>query len=140
MIVEVAAWAFTGSPRMLLARARGQLLRRPGARHRSPATLAFYRARLKKFVKAYNARELATLTSLEIDDHLARAGEGLSDSTRHHDAVALQRLQQFALDHNLLAKPVFGKLEKPRVGQRHRLPTPQETAAILSQSSPEYRT
>ena len=36
--------------------------------HRSPATLAFYRARLKKFCDAYHNRDLATLTPLEIDE------------------------------------------------------------------------
>ena len=30
-------------------------------------------------------------------------------------------------------------MEKPRVAQRDRLPTPEETAAILSRSSPEFR-
>jgi integrase len=30
--------------------------------------------------------------------------------------VALERLQKFALENNLLDKPVFGILEKPRVG------------------------
>jgi integrase len=54
-------------------------------------------------------------------------------------AVALQRLQQFALEHKLIDRPVFGKLEKPRVGQRDRLPTADETAAILARSSPEFR-
>jgi integrase len=39
----------------------------------------------------------------------------------------------------LLDRPIFGKLEKPRVGQRDRLPTPDETAAILSRSSREFR-
>jgi integrase len=109
------------------------------ARNRAPATLAFYRARLKKFCERFNARELNSVTPLEIDEHLAKAGEGLSDSTRHHDAVALQRLQEFALEHKLLDKPVFGKLEKPRVGQRDRVPTAAETTAILSQSSPQFR-
>jgi hypothetical protein len=61
------------------------------SRHRSPVTLACNRARLKKFREAYHARDLATLTPLEIDEHLAEAGAGMSDSTRHHDAVALQR-------------------------------------------------
>ncbi len=37
------------------------------------------------------------LTSLEIDEHLAEAGSGMSDSTRHHNVVALQRLQQVRL-------------------------------------------
>src|SRR5512143_401192 len=87
-------------------------------RHRAPATIAFYRTRLKKFREEYNARDLASLTPLEIDEHLANVGIGMSDSTRHHDVVALERLQKFALEHKLLDQPVFGNLEKPRVGQR----------------------
>jgi hypothetical protein len=86
------------------------------SRHRAPATLAFYRARLKKFCEAYNSRDLASLTPLEIDEHLQQAGAGMSDSTRHHNAVAVERLQKFALQNNLLDKPVFGILEKSRVG------------------------
>jgi integrase len=109
------------------------------SRHRSPATVTFYRARLKRFCTEFNARELASLAPLEIDEHLAAAGAGMSDSTRHHDAVALGRLQKFALEHNLLDKPVFGKLEKPRVGQRDRVPTAAETEAILSRASPSFR-
>ena len=93
-------------------------------RHRAPATLAFYRARLRKFREAYNARDFAALTPLEIDEHLAVASAGMSDSTRHHDAVALERLQKFALEHKLIDKPAFGRLEKPRVGRRDRVPTP----------------
>ena len=63
----------------------------------------------------------------------------MSDSTRHHDAVGLGRLQKFALEHELLDKPVFGKLEKPRVGQRDRVPTAAETDAILAKASPQFR-
>jgi integrase len=109
------------------------------SRHRSPATLAFYRTRLKKFCEAYNAREFGTLTPLEIDEHLAVAGAGLSDSTRHHDCVALERLQKFAIQHNLLDTPVFGILEKPRVGRRDRIPTPTETEQILAKTSPAFQ-
>ena len=108
-------------------------------RHRAPATVAFHRARLKKFCEAYNARELDSLTPLEIDEHLALAGTGMSDSTRHHDVVALERLQKFAIEHELLDKPVFGNLEKPRVGRRDRVPTAAETEAILAKASPEFR-
>ncbi|MBS0262870.1 MAG: tyrosine-type recombinase/integrase [Planctomycetes bacterium] len=64
---------------------------------------------------------------------------GLSDSTRHHDVVALERLEKFALEHKLLEKPVVGKLEKPRVGRRDRIPTVSETEAILTRASPEFR-
>jgi integrase len=82
---------------------------------------------------------LATLTPLEVDEHLAEAGAGMSDSTKHHNAVALERLQTFALQNKLLDKAVFGTLEKPRVGRRERLPTPAETEAILSRASPAFR-
>jgi len=109
------------------------------SRHRSPATVVFYRTRLRKCCERFNSHELASLTPLEIDEHLAKAGAGMSDSTRHHDAVALGRLQKFALDHELLDKPVFGKLEKPRVGQRDRVPTAAETEAILARASPAFR-
>jgi integrase len=109
------------------------------SRHRSPATLAFYRTRLMKFCREFNSRELRTLTPLEIDEHLAGAGAGMSNSTKHHNAVALERLQKFALDHKLIDRPVFGKLDKPRANQRDRLPTPEETTTILSKASPEFR-
>ncbi|HEY3963185.1 MAG TPA: hypothetical protein VGM05_01425, partial [Planctomycetaceae bacterium] len=108
-------------------------------RHRAQATFAFYHARLKRFYWAFYARDLTSLTPLEVDEHLALAGTGMSDSTRHHDVVALERLQKFALEHKLLDKPVFGKLEKPRVGRRDRVPTPAETEAILAQASPAFR-
>jgi integrase len=109
------------------------------ARHRTPATCAFYRTRLRRFCEKFNARELGTLTPLEVDEYLGEAGAGYSDSTKHHNAVALERLQKFALQNKLLEKPVFGLLEKPRVGRRERLPTPAETAAILSTASPAFR-
>ncbi|MGE5193827.1 MAG: tyrosine-type recombinase/integrase [Deltaproteobacteria bacterium] len=109
------------------------------SRHRSPATCLFYRTRLRRFCQKYNGRDIASLTPLEIDEHLAKAATGMSDSTRHHDVVALQRLQKFALEHKLLDQPVFGNLEKPRVGRRDRVPTAAETEAILAQASPAFR-
>lgn len=49
----------------------------------------------------------------------------MSDSTRHHDVVALERLQKFALEIKLLDKPVLSAMEKPCVGHRDRVPTTQ---------------
>src|SRR5436190_5211626 len=109
------------------------------SRHRAPATVGFYRARLTSFCQAYNARDLASLTPLEVDEYLGAAGAGFSDSTKHHNAVALERLQKFAIEHKLLDKPVFGILEKPRTGRRDRVPTPAETEAILARASPQFR-
>src|SRR5262245_4742504 len=79
--------------------------------NRSPATLLSYRTRLRRFRELYNERDFGTLTPLEIDEHLELAGAGMSDSTRHHDAMALERLQKFALDHKLIERPIFGKLD-----------------------------
>ena len=101
------------------------------SRHRSLATFEFYQARLKKFCEAYNDRDLASLTPLEIDEHLAQTGAGMSDSTRHHNCVALERLQKFAIENKLL--------DTPRVGQRDRMPTSAETEAILAQASAQFR-
>ncbi len=108
-------------------------------RHRAQATFAFYHARLKRFYWAFYARDLTSLTPLEVDEHLAASGAGMSDSTRHHDAVAVERLQKFALAHNLIEKPVFANLEKPRVGRRDRIPTTAETEALLAKASPAFR-
>ena len=109
------------------------------SRHRAPATCGFYRTRLRMFRQTHGGRDFATLSPLDIDEFMALADAGMSDSTKHHNAVALERLQKFALDHKLLDKPVFGKLEKPRVGQRDRVPTTAETEAILSLSSSAFR-
>jgi integrase len=108
-------------------------------RNRAPATVAFYRTRLKRLREVYNSRDFSTLTPLEIDEHLAAAGAGMTESTRHHDVVALERLQKFAIQNKLLDKPMFGNLEKPRVGRRDRIPTPAETEAILARASPTFR-
>jgi len=43
------------------------------------------------------------------------------------------------LEHKLIEKPVFGNLEKPRVGRRDRVPTAAETEAILAKASPSFR-
>jgi integrase len=101
------------------------------AQHRAPATCRFYNSRLRLFRAEYGPRELATLTPIEIFEYLTKAGEGQSDSTRRHNAVALERLQAFALEHQVIDRPLFGKLEKPRMGSRERIPTPPETAKLL---------
>ncbi|HTI50774.1 MAG TPA: site-specific integrase [Planctomycetaceae bacterium] len=109
------------------------------ARHRTPATCQFYRSRLRLFETKFRGCDFAKITPLQIDEYLGEAGAGMSDSTRHHNAVALERLQKFALEHRLIERPVFGKLEKPRGGQRDRIPTAAETEALLTRASPEFR-
>jgi integrase len=109
------------------------------SRHRAPATVRFYRARLRLFCQQFSARDAASLTSLEIDAYLHVAGAEASDSTRHHNAVALTTLQSFALRESLLDKLWFKRLEKPRIGRRERIPTAEEIAALLKRASPAFR-
>lgn len=104
-----------------------------------PPSCEFYRSRLRLFRSKHGTEDFDKLPPLEIDEFRGEAEARMSDSTRHHNAVALERLQKFALEHKLIERPVFGKLEKPRGGQRDRIPTGDETAAILSLASPEFR-
>lgn len=108
-------------------------------RYRSPATARFYRCRLKRFAQKFGAKDFNKLKPLDIYDFLEEAGEGQSDSTRHHDAVAVTRLQKFALENRILKKPVFDKLEKPPIGRRDRIPTEEETRRLLEHASPAFR-
>ncbi len=55
------------------------------SRHRAPATLAFYRTRLRQFCEKYNRRDLATLSPLEVDEYLGEAGGDGGDSTVGRD-------------------------------------------------------
>lgn len=109
------------------------------ARHRSPATVRFYAGRLKLLRATYGAREWSSLSPLDILESLADAGQGRSDSTRRHNAVALESLQAWLIEQQLIERPLFGKLEKPRMGRRDRVPTPEETERLLARASPAFR-
>lgn len=111
-------------------------------RHRSRSTARTYRSRLRRLVLRYGERTLCSLTRLEIDEHLHTAGEGLSADTRRLDVIALERLQSWAVEMNLLdegARPVKHRLEKPAPGRRERIPTAYETRRLLAVASPEFR-
>jgi integrase len=113
-------------------------------RHKSPKTVKFYQSRLRLFVAKFSKRPAASLKKLEIDEWLDVAGRRadgreLSPTTRRHNAVAITSLQSFAIDNELLAKPWFKKLEKPRANRRKRIPKPAEIAALLREASPAFR-
>jgi integrase len=91
------------------------------------------------FCEQFSACDTASLSSLEIDAYLHDAGAKASNSTRHHNAVALTTLQSFALRESLLERPWFKCLEKPRIGRRERIPTAEEIAALLKVASPAFR-
>jgi integrase/recombinase XerC len=109
------------------------------ARHRAPATARFYGSRLKLFRERFGARQWATLKPLAIDEYLDAAGQGKSDSTRRHNAVALQSLQSFAIDQKLEKKRIFETLEKPPMGRRERIPTDEEIDRLLEHAPLAFR-
>ena len=114
------------------------------AEHRSAETARHYRARLASFVAQVGQRELQSLNALEVEAWLTSAGRfddgrRKSNSTRRANVVAWQRFQQWALERDAIAKPITKKLEKPAVGERSRLPTPAEIAAITEHASPQFR-
>lgn len=107
---------------------------------RSPKTIRFYESRLAAFLKAFGKRPAASLKSLEIKTFLDKAGEGYSSSTQHHNAVAVTCLHNFAIAEELIKKPWWqGKLKKPPMGRRQRIPTPEEIARLLHCAPPEFR-
>lgn len=107
---------------------------------RAPETVRFYRARLKTFRDKYGDRELLTLTPLDVLTHLAETGQTASDSTRRHNAVALEQLHAWCTQQGLIPadRPLWGKLDKPPVGLRQRLPTAAETDQILARACPAF--
>lgn len=109
------------------------------SRHRAAATVKFYRQRLRLFLAKFSSRDAASLTSLEIDEYLFAAGEEQSDSTKHHNAVALTTLQSFGLRERLIERRWFERLEKPRMGRRERIPDAGEIARLLKGSSAAFR-
>jgi hypothetical protein len=88
----------------------------PAARDPFQGDAGFLSNPAEEVMRGVQRSRIRNATPLEIDEHLAVARTGMSDSARHHNCVALERLQKFALQHSLLDKPVFGILEKPRVG------------------------
>ena len=113
-------------------------------RHKADKTVRFYRSRLRLFSAKFGKRPIAQLRPLEIDEYLEAAGKGadgreLSPTTRRSNAVALTTLQSFALEQQLLKKPWFRKLKKPRANRRKRIPEPHEIAALLKKANPAFR-
>jgi integrase len=108
-----------------------------------PKTVEFYAGRLKRFVETFGARTFGELTLLDVTQYFklcaeSKRGKPVSNSTRRHNIVAYEQLQAFAVNMRELAEPITGKLKKPPIGMRQRIPTSAETRAILRGASPEF--
>jgi len=102
-------------------------------------TVRFYRSRLKKFVQEFGDREFASLKQIEIEDHLAEIERTVSQNTQRHNVVSITRVQNWALDRELIDKPAFKKLKKPKARHRERIPTRGEIAVILWHGNRAFR-
>lgn len=118
------------------------------AQNRKPATHRQYENRLKPLIDSFGERDFASLSALELEGFLAksgrwpeghpRAGEQKAPDTRRMNAIAIQQLQQFAIDHKEISEPILTKIHKPTGRLRERLPTDEETAAILENAPAEF--
>lgn len=108
-------------------------------RNRAPATFRFYRQRLRNFNVRFGDRHFEKIKPLEIDEHMHESGKNYSETTRHHEIVAFVTLQNWAVTSKLIKNPITGKLEKPRVGRRERIPTQEEVDLLLKAARPDFR-
>lgn len=127
-----------------------RLFLKDAKQNKKPATARQYANRLKPLLNRYEGKEkhFESLSSLELQDYLndantfstghARAGEPKSPDTQRANAIALQQLQKFAVTHKVIAEPILSEIRKPCGRMRERLPTEEETAAILKIASPEF--
>jgi integrase len=112
--------------------------------NRAPNTVRHYRSRLKSFGVWFGERELRGLTPLEVEEWLRAAGrkpdgKPMANDTRRANIISFQRLQTWAIERKELDAPTLARIEKPPSTKRSRIPTPEETAAILRDATPEFR-
>lgn len=116
--------------------------------NKKPATHRQYSNRLKPFIDTFGDRDFETLTSLELQDCLnktnqwpeghAKAGTPKAPDTQRLNAIALQLLQAFAVEHHVVKEAVLAHIKKPAGRLRERLPTEEETGKILQDAPPEF--
>lgn len=109
---------------------------------RSAETLAFYRARLETlrpvWERAADSLALGDLQNCLAAAQTGKRGKPVGQSTRHHNANAITILQRWAVDNELIPKLWARKLPKPGVATRNRIPTDEETRALLRGARPDF--
>lgn len=104
----------------------------------SPKTVGYYKGRLKKFLDRFGDREFASIEALEIHQLFLLIGKTLSGTTRRHNIVAFETMQKWAVKLKLLKAPVVEPMDKPPMGHRTQLPTPEQTEKLLAAGSPAF--
>lgn len=105
---------------------------------RAATTVRAYRSRLKPVLAILGDKQLQDITPLELQAAVDAAGRDKAPDTRRLTIVVVERLQKWAVDYDLLDKPILTRMEKPRGRRRERIPTPEETQAILDNAPREF--
>lgn len=116
------------------------------AEHNKPATAVFYRQGLRWLREQFGAREWADLTRDELKTAMAAAnlrpdGEPWANDTIRRNVIALEQLQRWAHEQELIEAPLLRKLDLKKPGGRRRevIPTDEEIGQILAKATPAFR-
>jgi len=107
---------------------------------RAENTIKHYQGRLKPLIEHLGERDFASIKPLEVSEYLAAAGEGKAPDTRRSNAVAFERLHNWALIMKIIDQPLIeNRLEKPAPRLRDRVPTKAELRKLLGLADADFR-
>ena len=109
------------------------------ARDSALNTLKFYRTQVNRLLPHFATREIDTIKPGDVLVVLDKTGANQANATRRATAIGVQQLQKFALDNGLMERPWLAKIPKPGIDARTRIPTPEETKAILAGAHKRFR-
>lgn len=106
---------------------------------RAASTVRHYQSRLRTFVDRFGKKKFEKIKPLELQKHFDKVNAGKAPDTQRSNIVVFETFQKWLIKNGLLKKKIVDKLEKPAGQQRKRIPTDEETAAILEAGSPAFR-
>lgn len=102
-------------------------------------TVVFYRTQLGQLGQHLGKKTISAIGPADVLQALAAANTGKSPTTQRHRGVAIDQLQKYATSLQLISKPWLAKVPKPTPRQRDRIPTPDETRALMRHAHAKFR-
>jgi integrase len=109
------------------------------ARDSAVNTQKFYRTQVNRLLPYFGPREIDSIKPGDILVALDKSGQNQANASRRATAIGVQQLQKFALENSLMDRAWLAKIPKPSIDQRTRIPTAEETRAILSKAHKRFR-
>lgn len=103
------------------------------------ATKRFYLGPMRKFEKKFGHLDWKKLKPTQIDKFLRKIGNGLSGTTQHHNATALENFQNVLIEKRIIKKRRFQKLDKPPIGRRDFVPADDQHERLLEHATVKFR-